>query len=769
MIEHANTGNDLSGFTKQAALRIVQRHKGVWDQPPENIYTGRFSDAPLLGNGDVGVILAGTLDTWECIFGKNEFLSQNEGIPKAMSRLQLRIPDMKGAAYHMEQRLLHAEVTGRHSKENAVVQTQSWMQATDTRNNLFFTRITCTGSAELPASVHFLPGVENTHLPVVAVEGKLLAQDVRADLPDKLEGYDTARARIAVALLGAADSEVRDNALHFTLRPGQVYTLAVSIMSVFDDQAYRERALENLRGLTAASVETLYAAHCAWWEAFWGRSYVELPDRDVERAYYGSLYLLACCMRENETAPGLYGPWVMKNMYWGGEPPLNYNYEAPYLCTIPTNHVELSENYEKLLFDWVPNARKNAEAHGHRGLYFEAYPGPLPYGSMFSANRWTGLDDQGRDCYMMQKSNAVFAAVPMILRYFYTREESYARRVYPFLKEVGAFWVEDLQWDGARYVICGDYVHEGPVSLHPQTNPLTSLGFVRLLFQGLLAISAELGEDEEQREIWRDRLEHLSDYPVFLRNGQEVFRNQEEGSSREWSRSNGYDEDFSEWSTPCAVPEMALIYPGNQIGCFSDPELLRIARNTVAQQGKWRDANMTCFFYPSAARVGHDPDEILRQLSGLVREDTYPNMTLCAFGGGIENLNTVPATLVEMFCQSYQGKLWVFPNWPAGMDARFGNLLAYGNFLVSSRYKDGTVQYIRMESRKGRPVQLVNPWPDRPVGIYRNGLLSETLTGAELSIATEKNEVLSIAPEGVSYQELLEKMLAPDEPEHAAD
>lgn len=55
-------------------------------------------------------------------------------------------------------------------------------------------------------------------------------------------------------------------------------------------------------------------------------------------------------------------------------------------------------------------------------------------------------------------------------------------------------------------------------------------------------------------------------------------------------------------------------------------------------------------------RVGHDPKEILSQLSGWLNDTVFPNMTISAMGGGIENLNTVPATLVEMLCQSFQGK-----------------------------------------------------------------------------------------------------------------
>lgn len=90
-------GTDAGGVGSAASmeersLAIVGRYSGVWDSPPTEILTGAFSDAPLMGNGDLGVILAGTADEMEFFLGKNEFISQNEGIPKALSRIQLHLP-----------------------------------------------------------------------------------------------------------------------------------------------------------------------------------------------------------------------------------------------------------------------------------------------------------------------------------------------------------------------------------------------------------------------------------------------------------------------------------------------------------------------------------------------------------------------------------------------------------------------------------------------------------------------------------------------------
>lgn len=745
--------------TQTKALSIVSHYKGIWDTKPERILTGTFADAPLLGNGDLGVIVSGTAHELEFFLSKNEFLSQNEGIPKAMSRVQLYIPDLEGASHHMEQQLLHAHVDGEFVNKEETLRTKSWVQATDTQSNLLFTKITYTGTRECQGYVTCLPGVENSHTPFMSWEGDVLCQDVRADLQDKLEGYDTPKARIAARVAGPGKTEIRDSTLFFTLCPGCTYYLAFCVMSVSDHKEYRENSVRIVSELTPKKMEELYASHCQWWETFWGKSFVEIPYKDIEKEFYGSLYLLACCLRAGEATPTIYGNWVMKNMYWGGMPPLNYNYEAPYFCTIPTNHQELSDNYETLLFDWMGNAAKNAKESGFSGLYYEAYPGPLPYGVMFSANRWNGLDYQGRDCYMCQKSNGVFTAVNMILRYYYTKDKAYAEKIYPFLKGVGDFWLDYLKWDGSRYVICDDYVHEGPVSILPQTNPLTSLAFVRLLFQGLLDIDKDLGLDTELKDLWQDRLDHISEFPVFQRNGQTVFRNQEAGESIAWSKTEGYpQDDFSEWSSPGAIPEMALLYPGGQIGCFSDPRLLEIARNTLTQQAKWRDQNMTCFFYPSAARVRYDPVELLARLSEWLKDTVYPNMAINAAGGGIENLNTVPATLVEMLCQSYQGRLWVFPDWPDGADARFGNLLAYGGFLVSSQYKEGSVRYLQVISKKGEVLTIVNPWPGRSVRLYQDGIAAKILEGNELSLPTQKGQVLCFVPEGTSYTETQHKI-----------
>jgi hypothetical protein len=451
---------------------------------------------------------------------------------------------------------------------------------------------------------------------------------------------------------------------------GGTYYVVTSVVSNYDTPSYQSAAIDNVSARTAAGLEALRASHECWWSTFYSNSFVEIGNKRLEKQWYGSLYLLASSARENEAAPGLWGNWIANNPAWNSDYTLNYNYEVPFLMALPTNHVDLAKPYDKPILDWVPNAQAQAAANGWTGAFYRVHIGPLPNGSS-DTSTWN------------QKSLGAFAASNMIQRFYYTRDTAYANSVYGFLKEVALFWQNYLVFDGTRYVIVNDAQHEGDAS--PQTNGVMSLGLVRFLLQGCIDISSQLNVDASLRSTWQNILSRMSAFPTQSRNGETVFRYTEVG--RDWNDGNSIG--------------IQHIYPASQIGLDSDATLLQTARNTVGQMARWSDGNGTNTFYPAAARVGYNPSTILTQLDGWVAGNTYPNMFIHTGGGGVEGFNTVPATLSEMFVQSFQGKIRVFANWPSGTDAKFGDLLAYNNFLVSSeiRGERDPVREVRQSQR----------------------------------------------------------------------
>lgn len=713
--------------TSTHALRIVHQYRGVWTSPPVIADSGKALDAPLLGNGDVGVAILGRPDAMTFILSKNEFWSLKNGTVKAMAKMNMTILGFAGSTYRMEQDISKGEIDGTFGLSGNTLQTTSWVQATDTTNNLLVTKFVYTGSVSQPVSISFAAGNGNSFPTSNGSSSDVLYFDASADNVDQVGGIYTRKVRLATQVVGIAGS-VSGSTLNFTLSPGGTYYMVTSIVSNYDSSSYQATAINNVRARPAGDIEALKTSHETWWNDFYSNSFIEIPNKRIEKQWYGSLYLLASSSRDGENAPGLWGNWIADNPAWNGDYTLNYNYEVPFMMAIPTNHVDLEKSFDKAVLDWIPNAQAEASANGWAGAYYRVHIGPLPNGSA-DTNEWN------------QKSLGAYAATDMIMRYYYTRDTSYANSgIYSYLKQVSLFWQNYLVWDGTRFVITNDAQHEGDSGT--QTNGIMSLGLVRFLLQGCIDMSADLGADSSLRSTWQNLLTHMSEFPTQTRNGETVFRYTEVG--RDWNDGNSIG--------------IQHIYPGSQIGLDSDSTTLQIAKNTVGQMARWSDPNGTNTFYPAAARIGYEPNTILTHLDGWVVGNTYPNMYIHTEGGGIEGFNTVPATLSEMFIQSFQSKIRIFSNWPSGADAKFGDLLAYGNFLVSSDVRNNVVQYVRFVSRKGRKLTFHNPWPGQTLALYRNGVASGTVTGTDITFTTSINEVIHVAPNGTSYKSILSLM-----------
>ncbi|HEX3697025.1 MAG TPA: hypothetical protein VH374_16730 [Polyangia bacterium] len=693
---------------------------------PKVIDTDQTTDAPLMGNGDLGVAIFGGIDAMTFNLNKNEFWSLGEGRVKAMERLTLAIPGMVGATYAMTEELGLGEITGTFSVGDRTITTKSWVQADDTTVNRVITQLTLTGGGSLAASVTLAIGHLNTYASTTSAMGDVLYRDVRADDSDTIGAQATRRVRVATRTVGATGT-VANDAMTFTLTSNAPVWLITGVMSNLDDANYQSRVLDSVASLGANDVTALEAAHRSWWDRFYRQSFVEIPDKVLEKFFYAALYLFGSASRAGEQAPGLWANWVMRDPAWNGDYGLDYNYEAPYYAVFPTNHVELAANYDQPIIDWLPNAQAEATKNGWTGAYYRVHIGPLPNGSA-DTNEWN------------QKFNNAFAASVMISHYYSTRDPAYAAGIYDTLKQMSIFWQDYLKTDGARYVVYSDPQQEGGAD--PQVNGFMSLGFVRLLFQGTIDISTALGRDADQRAVWQDRMANLSAFPTFTRDGKTVFRYTEVGL--DWYPSNAVG--------------IHPIYPAGQIGLGSDPALLSTAQNMVDEMARWNDQNGTNTFYPAAARVGHDPIDILMHLDTWVGGNSYPNLHIHTSGGGIENLNTVPSTISEMLLQSFQGKLRLFADWPISSDARFGNLRAWGGFLVASRLTGGIVQYVRIASEQGQTAILVNPWPGQTLRLYRNGVDAGTLSGPEVTLPTAKGEVLTLARDGTTYAAIVPKL-----------
>ena len=116
--------------------------------------------------------------------------------------------------------------------------------------------------------------------------------------------------------------------------------------------------------------------------------------------------------------------------------------------------------------------------------------------------------------------------------------------------------------------------------------------------------------------------------------------------------------------------------------------------------------------------------------------------------------------------QSHDFTLRVFPNWETDRDGCFSNLRAYGAFLVTAPWASGSACFIVVESEKGRPLTLENPWPEVNVRLERNGLPAETIQGDSFTTPTKPGDFLLFYPEDRELVDdfcLLEGLISADQ------
>lgn len=567
--------------------------------------------------------------------------------------------------------------------------------------NLVIIKLACeAGNANVRAGL-FVPDFEPARIERASTE-------TTARITKIFDGPDFDFPTHADACLSRTDG----GKLFFNIGQGEEVTFAISVCTNHDGNQLKQGGEIQL--------EALRRSHLAFWKKFWNQSEISIPSEpNIERYWYGSQYIMACSSKKGCFAPGIFGPFITTDYAnWASDYHLNYNYQAPWWGVFSSNHVELSEPYDQPLMEYIPRAQQNArELLGCRGIYSVVGIGPKGYESsaMFRKDNGERIPEAP---FLGQKSNAVYASVNMLMRFYATYDEEYVRRcAYPYCREVADFWEDYLRWDGRRYVIENDCIHENGYAMRDVSgrgndlydysgdfNSIVSLALVRMLMRGMLEMSEFLGVDENRREKWRHILEHLSDYATQERNGRKVFRYTEKGMA--WCDSNSLG--------------IQLVYPARGIGLSSSTELREIALNTLNELNRWEDYNAFPTFFTAACYLGYDPDELLRRLNRELRVHGFDNLFVYYGGGGLECASAVPSTINNMFLQSHEEYLRIFPVWNRRTEAAFRNLRAEGAFIVSGSVKDGNVAAITLQSEKGRVARVLSPW-ERGMHVYCDG------------------------------------------------
>lgn len=715
------------------ALTIVSRYKIRYEAPPQKIPSPCATDAPLLGNGFMSVAISGEPEKQAFYVCRNDFWrlksAIDESYPAMLGKIELSLPAMEGATYLVEQQLDDATTVATFRKGNQTVQYTAYASAT---SDLFVVELSLQGEGTVQGTVSLEQRGEEELYKKHRMDSNFPSEMTTDKTSDGILSLSRSfTQQVDIPTHAAMALRMMDgNDTSFELKPGTPVRFVCSTSSNFKGDDCLKRTIGQVASLTPQLLEKERQGHLLWWKNYWEQSYVSIPDTVIEKHYYISLYGMGACSRDADFPPSIFGAWITQEVpFWNGDYHLNYNHMAPYYALFGANRIEQADPYTNSMLAQIERGKYYSEkiCGIKDGILLPVGAGPLGIETTRRSafmdqhlSEWItsgNVEDEG--VFWGQKSNTAYAVTNMSMQFYRTWDRSYSEKTYPFVKAVATFWENYLTREGDRYAIYNDAIHEGTVGT---MNPILSLGLVRMVMHTASDMSEFLGVDADKRVHWKEIQTHLSAYPQQERNGRTVFRYTERGC--DWWDGNTLG--------------IQHIYPAGQIGLDSDPELLRIAHNTIDEMQRWKDFNGTNSFFPAAVRVGYNADTVLTKLHEYALH-TYPNGFQKGNPHGIENFSTTPNTINEMLCMGHQDVVRLFPVWPYECNARFEKIRVEGAFLVSGELKNGEVQPVRLLSEQGRPLILLNPWKEHKVKITSSDGHTDYAEGERITLATKAN------------------------------
>lgn len=345
-------------------------------------------------------------------------------------------------------------------------------------------------------------------------------------------------------------------------------------------------------------------------------------------------------------------------------------------------------------------------------------------------------------------------------RYEYTRDVEWLRKeAYPMIKGMAEFYRNfpnvKKEKDGKYHIY---HVNDNE-SVWGGHNTVEEISSMMGIFPVLIKASEILNVDTDMRPIWKEFLSNLS--PLVKNTDYSEVKS---GAPVIWVRALPpiVQGDGARRPDPNTMP----VWFFDLCNLNSDnPEALKIANSTfdayfpnginektpVYELSKLPVTGTvlgrkeaTKYLIPNHIRTA----EIQPLSNRMTLREGYQTTS-------VQRLGRVADALHSALCQSspsWPGKdpiIRLFPSWPEDWEGAF-TLYCRGNFLVTSSYKGGRTEFVKILSQSGEPCTVSNPWPGKKVTLYRNNKKQKELQGDMLKFTTTTGETFILVAEGTS-------------------
>ena len=510
-----------------------------------------------------------------------------------------------------------------------------------------------------------------------------------------------------------------------------VYYVAAST----DGENWLEKAAAMLETALDAGYDRAISSHLDWWQRFWNKSRISIPDKVIEKNWYLTNYLLGSCSRKGCPPMPLQGVWTAdegKLPPWKGDYHGDLNTQFSYYNFLKSDHLEEGESF--LDFMWNLNGKASAFAKS----FFDADGLCLP--SVFA---FDGTSLGGWPMYSTNITNQIWQDHIFYLYYQYTGDEVFLKeRLYPYLKGTEAVVRRHLIRDTAgKYTLpltASPEVHDNTIDAWLDSLSNYDLALLRFLYEALMEFAP--GVCPEDLPIWEDIYRSLPEFAInesgFMITAKEPL-----------------------WESHRHFAHLMPVFPLNQCQYNRSLEEKKCIDDSIRTLEHFGRGEWVGFSFAWMAEIyakARNGEGAAYQLRGFFEH-------LCSQNGfhlngdfrhtGITAMHYRPFTLEsnmcaadavqEMLMQCYDGTICVFPAVPAAWQETgcgFEGFLSYGGIKVSSAIEKGEVTYIRLNPRKDAVCRIINPFGSSQVQVQTSDsidILSGEILMLPLQAGTE--------------------------------
>lgn len=459
-----------------------------------------------------------------------------------------------------------------------------------------------------------------------------------------------------------------------------------------------------------------FKTHTNWWQKYWSKSSVTLPDSILEKQYFLEMYKFGAAARDNTPPISLQAVWTADNGKlppWKGDFHHDLNTQLSYWPAYAGNQLDLEMGF----LNWMWKYKSTFEEYTK--TYFGTSGMNVP-----GVTTITGEPMGGWIQYSFGPTVASWLAQHFYLHWIYSKDEVFLKdKAYPWLKEVAIYLDEISVHDEQGF-------RKLPISSSPEinNNDITAwfdkttnfdLAFIRWNFEKAAELAKELGLVEEAQK-WNVISKEWQPFALDSTSGGLAF-----APNYPYSESHRHFSHLVAW------------HPLGVIDWSNGEEDQKIIKATIAELERvgtdWWCGYSFSWMGNLYARafMGEKAAEILRifsenfclpnsfHVNGEQHNRGYSKFKYRPFT--LEGNFAFASAIQEMMIQSHTGIVYIFPAIPADWkNISFNQLRTTGAFLVSANCREGKVEKVEIIAEKGGVIKLVNPFSDMQIKGLKN-------------------------------------------------